>query len=101
MKKEYNEDESRITIKIQTVGVIVVVTICILLFTANILISSISKMDKAIINFDYFAIMFLYFSFVCFYSFAKFKNIYHLIIGIGFCLTFICMIVLHFFYLVT
>jgi len=99
MVKERDEREVSIINKVQTAGVIVVVAACIILFITSIVISVLRGMEIALINFDYFAIMFIYLSFVCFYSFSKFKNIYHLIIGIGFCLTFICMIVLHFIYL--
>ena len=96
---ERDEHEINIVNKTQTAGVFVIIVVCIFLFIANIAISALKGMDKAIINFDYFAIMFMFLSFVCFYSFSKFKNIYHLIIGIGFCLTFVCMLVLHFIYL--
>jgi len=101
MVKERDEREAGIINKIQTAGVIVVTAACILLFIANIFISALKGMNIALISFDYFAILFIYLSFVCFYSFSKFKNIYHLIIGIGFLLTSICMVVLHFIYLMT
>jgi len=101
MVKERYEHEASIVNKVQTAGVIVVTAACILLFIANIIISALKGMDTAIISFDYFAIMFLYLSFICFYSYSKFRNIYHLIIGIGFCLTFICMLALHFIYLLS
>jgi len=96
MIRENNEHEFKAINKILTASVIFVVIACILLLIANIIISALKNFDKVIINFDYFAIIFMYLSFVCFYSFAKSKIVYHLIIGIGFCLTFICMLVLHF-----
>ena len=92
--QEFNEIN-----KILTIGIIIVVAICLVLFFLNIVISILNGMDKIVINYDYLAFMFLYLSFTCFYSFSKFKNFYHLIIGIGFSLTFLCMLALHFVYL--
>ena len=91
-----NEKDFELTNKILTVGIIVIVAVCILFFIANIVFSALIGMDKAILNYDYLAIMFIYFSLICFYSFSKFKIIYHLVIGIGFCMTFICLLALHF-----
>jgi len=96
MKNEKDEHDFKIINKVMTISVIVVVSVCILLLIANIVISALNEFSKIIINFDYFAIIFAFLTFVSFYSFSKSKNIYHLIIGIGFSLTFICMLVLHF-----
>ena len=96
MKNERDENEFKIINKILTASVIIIVAVCLFLIIANIVISILMNFEKIIINFDYFAIIFLYLSFVCFFSHSKSKNIYHLIIGVGFCLTFFCMLVLHF-----
>jgi len=100
MKFENDEQNFYEINKILTIGIIIVVAVCIVLFILNIIISVLNGMDKIIINYDYLAFMFLYLSFTCFYSFSMFKNFYHLIIGIGFSLTFVCMLALHFIYLV-
>jgi len=100
MKKEKDEQDFKVINKILTISVIIVVSVCILLLAANIIISALSEHSIVIINFDYFAIIFAYLTFISFYSFIKLKNVYHLIIGIGFSLTFICMLVLHFINLV-
>jgi len=96
MRKEKEDHDLKIINKIMTMSVIVVVSVCILLLIANILVSALSEFHNVIINFDYFAIVFAFLTFVSFYSFSKSRNIYHLIIGIGFSLTFVCMLVLHF-----
>ena len=95
MKKQKAKDEHEIRIfnNAQTAGVIVVVAICIFFFVINFLM-------KGTFSFDYAAIMFVYLSMVCFYSFAKFKNIYHFIIGLGFVLVFACMLVMYYFTLI-
>jgi len=96
METERDEQEFEITNKIMTIGIIVVVAVCIILLITNIVISFLNGTDRVIFNYDYLAIMFLYLSIMCFYSFNRFKNVYHLITGIGFCLTFICMLAMHF-----
>jgi len=94
MKIEKDEQEINILNNAQTAGVIVIVAICIFFLVVNALV-------KGIFGFDYIAIMFVYLSVVCFYSFAKHKNIYHLIIGLGFAFVFICTVILFFIGLLT
>jgi hypothetical protein len=83
------EVEFKIFYRAQTAGVIAVVAVCLFFFIATALINS-------TFGFNYISIMFVYLSVVCFSSFAKFKNIYHLIIGSGFALVFICTLIMHF-----
>ena len=89
MNKEKDEQEIRILNNAQTAGVIVVVIICLFFLVTTVMVNG-------RIGFDYIAIMFVYLSVVCFYSFAKFKNIYHLVIGFGFLFVFICTLILFF-----
>jgi len=96
MKKENNEQEIKILNNAQNVGVIVVVAICVFFLVANAVTSFLGGFETNFVSFDYLAIMFVYLSVVCIYSFAKHKNIYHLIIGLGFAFIFICAIILHF-----
>ena len=95
MKKKNDELEIRIFNNAQTAGVVVVVAICLFLFAANALVYYFGGPGKIIISFDYIAIIFIYLSVVCFYSYVKFKNIYHFIIGLGFLFVFICTLFLY------
>jgi len=89
-KKELDKEEKiKLFNKVQTAGVIVVVTICFFFIIATALYNR-------TFGFDYVSIMFLYLSVVCFSSFANFKNIYHLIIGLGFTLVFLCTLIMYF-----
>ena len=90
MEEKKNEQEISIFNNVQTAGVIAVVSICLFFIIVSAVVS------RGFVGYDYIAIIFVYLSVVCFYSFSKFKNIYHLIIGFGFLLVFICMVALYF-----
>ncbi|MCL2185004.1 MAG: DUF6442 family protein [Treponema sp.] len=96
MKKKNDDHEIKIFNNAQTVGVIVMVSICIFLLIANAVVFYFGGIGKGIVSFDYIAIIFIYLAVVCFYSFAKYKNIYHLIIGLGFSFVFICTLIMYF-----
>ena len=96
MKTEKEEQDIKLFNNAQATGVIAVVAICLFFLIANSVISYLKYLEIALISFDYISIIFAYLSVVCFYSFAKFKNIYHFIIGLGFTLVFICTVILYF-----
>ena len=96
MKIEKDEQELKVFNNAQATGVIAVVAICLFFLITNSIISYLKDSDLAFISFDYISIIFMYLAVVCFYSFAKFKNIYHFIIGLGFTLVFICTLILYF-----
>lgn len=96
MKKKNDEHEIKTFNNAQTVGVIVMVAICIFFLIANGVVYYFGGIGKGIVSFDYIAIIFIYLAVVCFYSYAKFKNIYHLIIGLGFSFVFLCTLILYF-----
>ena len=96
MKTEKDEREIKIFNNAQATGVIAVVAVCLFFLITNSVISYLKESEIAFISYDYISIIFIYLAVVCFYSFAKFKNIYHFIIGLGFSLVFICTLVLYF-----
>ena len=87
--EDKEEQENREFNSAQTIGVVAVVAFCLFFFLFN-------AMARNVISFDYIAILFAYLAVVCFYSFTKFKNIYHFIIGLGFALVFTCTLILYF-----
>ena len=81
-------EEMKVFNNTQTMGIIAVIASCILFLTANVLI-------RRVFSFDYISIMFMYLAIVCFYSYAKFRNIYHFIIGLGFAFVFLCTLIMY------
>jgi len=86
--EDMDEQENREFYSAQTTGIVAVVAFCLFFFLLNV-------MGRSVISFDYIAILFAYLAVICFYSFVKFKNIYHFIIGLGFALVFTCTLILY------
>jgi hypothetical protein len=99
-QKEGN-DEYKVKIfnEAQTAGIVIIVVISVFFLIANAAVTSLRGLERDIISFDYAAILFAYLSGVCFFSYTKSKILYHLIIGFGFALTFLCLLFLFFIHL--